>query len=45
MTMSINELIEEYEAMMKIKLSLKEKVIFDYAYMVGKRNLDEKEID
>lgn len=42
--MSINELIAEYEQNMKIVLTDREKFIFEYAYMVGKKNLDKKSL-
>ena len=41
--MTSKELIEEYESFMNIKLSEREKIIFDYAYTVGKYNWDEEE--
>lgn len=40
--MTINELIFEYEKNMNITLSKREKTIFEYAYFIGKANLDHK---
>jgi hypothetical protein len=42
MKMNFDELVEEYEKIMNIKLSLRERMIFNYAYMVGKQGLDKK---
>jgi hypothetical protein len=41
--MSVNELCNEYEEMLNIELTERDKAIFRYAYFVGKGNLDIKE--
>lgn len=41
-TLTINELYAEYENIMGTKLSDKDKIIFAYAYTVGKNKLDRK---
>lgn len=38
--MTIDEVIEEYEKNMKIKLSTRERIIFTYAFTVAKNGWD-----
>ena len=39
-TLTVNQLIKEYENNLDIKLSTKERMIFSYAYFIGHNNLD-----
>ena len=44
-TMTISELMAEYEVIMDIVLTERDKIIFRYAYMVGKRKWNKKDYD
>lgn len=41
--MSIDELILEYEEMLGLKLTQRDRTIFIYAYLIGREGLNHKE--